>query len=274
MFLINGQLADLLPVQDRGLHYGDGIFETIAIDEGKPLCWDAHYQRLKSGCDRLKLTCPAVDLLRSEIQRLPLDHARYVLKIILTRGAGNRGYRVPAPDTAPTRILGLYPWPGYPPEYAVNGIKTRLCSCRLGQNPVLAGIKHLNRLEQVMARSEWDDPDIAEGLMLDTQGNVIEGTMSNLFCIRDNVLHTPDLSACGVAGVIRGCILDLAAWHGWQTTVCQLTEMNLYESAEIFVCNSVIGIWPVRQIDNKKFTAGPRSLEIRQALIQEGVIAA
>lgn len=275
MFLINGLFSESVPVHDRGLQYGDGLFETLAMVDGSPLCWEAHYQRLQDGCERLGISCPSMELLRSEIDRLPVDSSRHVVKIIVTAGQGGRGYgRPPEQHTAVTRILGLYPWPGYPHEHAALGVKTKICATRLGQNPQLAGLKHLNRLEQVLARSEWASPEIAEGLMLDTQGSVIEGTMSNLFCIKDDVLLTPDLSACGIAGIIRGCILDLANRHKIPAKVCALTEVDLYKADELFLCNSIIGIWPVRKVEERIFTVGPRSHEIRQSLIRLGIIAA
>jgi len=274
MFLINGRFSESIQVLDRGLQYGDGLFETIAMLEGKPLCWEAHYQRLHEGCARLGLSCPALDLLRSEMGRLPVENAKCVIKIIVTGGQAGRGYHRPLDHLSVTRILGLYPWPDYPPEYAVHGVKTRMCLTRLGRNPQLAGIKHLNRLEQILARNEWDSPEIAEGLMLDIQGAVIEGTMSNLFCIKDDVLSTPDLSASGIAGIVRGRILALSSHLKFPVKVCTLTETDLYKADELFLCNSVIGIWPVREIDNRNFRVGPMSHEIRQLLIRESIIAA
>ena len=197
MFLINGHISERLSAQDRGLQYGDGVFETIAVRQKELLCWEPHYRRLKTGCDFLGIDCPSSSLLINEAAQLEYNSELAVLKIIITRGQGGRGYRPPVPKTPATRILGLYPWPDYPEENYIQGVKTKICQTRLGHNPQLAGIKHLNRLEQVLARSEWDQPEIAEGLMLDIDDNVIEGTMSNLFIIKDQKLMTPDLSQCG-----------------------------------------------------------------------------
>jgi len=274
MFLINGLFSESVSAQDRGLHYGDGVFETIAIQNGKPLCWEAHYRRLQEGCIQLGMQCPTMDLLSAEIRRLPVTGPRCVTKIIVTRGPGGRGYRPPDPAPVPTRILGVYPWPDFPVENASDGIKARICSTRLGGSPQLAGIKHLNRLEQVLARGEWDDPDIAEGLMLDLHDAVIEGTMSNLFCVKDNVLITPDLSSCGIAGIIRGCILELSAQLNMQVSIRTMTETELYTADELFLCNSVIGVWPVREIEQRSFAIGPRTREIRELLVRKEMIAA
>jgi len=272
MVLINGQFSESLSVQDRGLHYGDGVFETLAIQQRQPLCWDKHYARLKTGCIRLGLECPPADLLFSEAAQIYGDTGLSVLKIILTRGQGDRGYRPPDKQNPLSRILAIYPWPDFPAKNPVAGVRTRLCNTRLGHNPQLAGIKHLNRLEQVLARSEWNDPGIAEGLMRDTQNNIIEGTMSNLFIISGNQLITPDLTGCGIAGIIRECILDLAEDMGLQTSITTLTDAKLYTADEIFLCNSVIGIWPVRQIEHHAFSPGPWTSKIRQKLIQEKII--
>jgi len=272
MFLINGQFSETLSVQDRGLHYGDGVFETLAVKQQQPLCWDKHYARLKTGCIRLGMECPSADLLLSESEQVYDDADCSVLKIILTRGQGSRGYRLPDKQNSLTRILASYPWPDFPADNPVAGVTIRFCNTRLGYNPQLAGIKHLNRLEQVLARSEWDDREIAEGLMRDTQNNIIEGTMSNLFIIRDNELITPDLTGCGIAGIIRECILALAENIGLRKLITTLTDEDLQSADEIFLCNSVIGIWPVRQVDQHAIRTGPWTSKIRHQLIQEKMI--
>ena len=274
MFLINGLFSESVSAQDRGLHYGDGVFETIAIWNGKPLCWEAHYRRLEEGCKRLRMHCPAEESLSSEMRQLPVTKPRCIVKIMVTRGPGGRGYSPPDPAPVPTRILGLFPWPDFPPEHATAGIKARICSTRLGKNPQLAGIKHLNRLEQVLARGEWSNPDIAEGLMLDSHGAVIEGTMSNLFCVKDDVLITPELSSCGIAGIIRGCILELSTQINIQVSIRTFTEKELYTMDELFLCNSVIGVWPIREIEQRSYTIGPRTQEIRAILTRKEMIAA
>lgn len=252
--LINGSATTTLDARDRGLHYGDGLFETIAVRDGSPARWDAHMQRLVLGCQRLAI--PAVDasLLAGEAMRLCAGVERGVLKIIITRGSGGRGYRAPAMDAArPTRIVALHSWPDYPDILWTEGVSARICATRLGHNPLLAGIKHLNRLEQVLARSEWDDPGVTEGLMLDQDGNVIEGTMTNLFIVRDGRLRTPDVSQCGVAGVMRGWILDTVRGLGIACEIGTVTLEDVASAEEVFLCNSLIGVWPVREIEGKRF---------------------
>ncbi len=248
--LVNGRPHNSLAIEDRGLHYGDGLFETLAVVQGQPQHWERHYQRLRRGCERLHLPLPEETLLRAEAAELCAGRDRAVLKLILTRGPGNRGYRFPE-VTTPTRIFSLYPWPEYPESYREAGVKVRICAIRLARNPALAGIKHLNRLEQVLARNEWVDPEIAEGLMLDTEGYVIEGTMTNLFLVQEGILITPDLSQCGVCGIMRERILETAAHFGIPTRIQPIRLDDLYVAEEAFVCNSIIGIWPIRHIQGE-----------------------
>ena len=269
--LINGKVQDSLSAQDRGLQYGDGVFETIAVADAVPLCLEEHFCRLQEGCERLSMPAPALPALRAEVARVAGGSPRAALKIILTRGVGGRGYAAPA-EPRPNRIIMRYPWPGYPPENATTGVTLRFCRQRYGINPALAGIKHLNRLEQILARREWQDQAIAEGLVMDMDDNVIEGTMSNLFMVKNNELLTPDLSGCGIRGVIRQKIIDLAARLDLAVREQTIPAALLYRADELFLCNSLIGVWPVRRIEEQPFKPGAITRHIRQALIEENAI--
>ena len=246
--LINGTTIDCVASTDRGLLYGDGLFETIAVVNGSMRHWPRHLSRLQAGCDRLGI--PAVDgaMLEGECQSLVGDADKAVLKVIVTRGSGGRGYRVPDKLVA-TRIVQLHDWPVFPSTCAERGISVRVCNTRLGHHPALAGIKHLNRLEQVLARQEWSDPDIMEGLLLDSAAYLIEGTMSNIFLVRDGALLTPDLHRCGVAGIMRTQILELADRLPIDVQIGPVEMKHLQEADEVFICNSLIGIWPVIAVD-------------------------
>lgn len=252
MILVNGAENDAIPVHDRGLQYGDGLFETLAVLEGSPREWERHVRRLVWGCARLGIPPPDLEQLQRETLCVCKGAARAVLKLIVTRGTGARGYR-PSRHSEPTRIVALYPWPEHPPSWADEGIAVRVCITRLACNARLAGIKHLNRLEQVCARSEWDDPEIAEGLMLDTQGCVIEGTMSNLFIVRGGRLTTPDVSQCGVAGIMRERILELARRMGVPCDITTVTLEAVKAAQGAFLCNSIVGIWPIRELNGIQF---------------------
>lgn len=264
--LINGKIQAAVAVDDRGLQYGDGVFETIAVANAVPLCLDEHFSRLREGCERLSIPAPALSTLRDEVAAVIGSSPRAVLKIILTRGEGGRGYAPPA-ETRPNRIIALYPWPGYPPENATAGVRLRFCRRRYGINPALAGIKHLNRLEQILARGEWQDKAIAEALVMDLDDNVIEGTMSNFFMIKDNALLTSDLHACGVRGVIRQKIISLAAGLDLAVHEQAVSAKCLRQADEIFLCNSLIGVWPARMLEDRPFKPGPITRRISQALI-------
>lgn len=254
--LVNGKETRQIDATDRGLHYGDGLFETIAVINGQPLFWREHIERLYRGCERLSIPAPEAALLLKEALQLCTGSTRAVLKVIVTRGSGGRGYR-PPPLPQPNRIIAIYPWPDYPQELWEAGIVLRYCSTPLACNPVLAGIKHLNRLEQVVARTEWDDEAISEGLMMNHRGEVIEGTQSNLFMVKDGRLYTPDLEQCGVAGIMRRVILKQAGELGIDIRITSLNREALAQADEIFVCNSIIGIWPVRQLEQISYNPGP-----------------
>ncbi len=269
--LINGEPGDRVSIQDRGFQYGDGLFETLAVSQGRPLRWERHMQRLFAGAARLGITPPEEAILREEARRLCKDVERAVLKIVLTRGASGRGYAAPQ-VMSPTRVISLSPWPEYPESHAVNGVDVRVCRTMLSRNPRLAGIKHLNRLEQVLARAEWRD-EYAEGLMLDEGGLVIEATMSNLFLVRNGVLLTPELTTCGVEGIMRALVLEKAEALSLPCRVASVTQDDVFYAEELFLTNSLIGLWPVKKLDwntpergSKEYPVGKITQAIQEAL--------
>ncbi|NJA05420.1 aminodeoxychorismate lyase [Methylococcaceae bacterium WWC4] len=256
MFLLNGEPAHCIDPADRGLQYGDGLFETLEVRQGRPLFLDRHLRRLASGCRRLMIPMPDAGLLEAEALSFAAGREAAVLKLIVTRGCGGRGYR--QPDVIqPTRLFSLHPYPDYPAHYQTDGIVADFCRQRLSSNATLAGIKHLNRLEQVLARAEWSDDSCQEGLMLDVQNYVVEGTMSNLFIVKNGVLLTPALTDCGVAGIVREWSLAFAAAEGLPSVEAAITVDQVLAADEVFVTNSVIGIWPVRRLAGQDFPVGP-----------------
>lgn len=263
--LVNGEVNACLPVQDRGLHYGDGVFETLLVKNKAIQYLHEHYQRLDMGCQRLQISPVSFDTIERECCQLLGDLENAVIKIIVTRGNAERGYQY-RPGQQATRILILYALPDYPPQNWSAGIKARVCETRLASNPRLAGIKHLNRLEQVLARSEWRDPDIAEGIMLDNHGNVIEGTASNIFMVENGQLLTPELSDCGVAGILRQRILCCAQGLGIHTQQEIIPLNRLFRADEVFVSNSIIGVWPISTLAAVEFRVGPVTRKIMKTL--------
>ncbi len=246
-FLINGQNQVGLSVMDRALAYGDGVFRTLKIQQGKPQHWDLHYQKLAQDCAALKLACPAAELLLQDLTRLFAESDNAVAKIIISRGIGFRGYAVPE-HIASTRIVIKSALPHYPDSHAIEGVKLHLCELTLGYQPLLAGIKHLNRLENVLARMEWTTSDIVDGVLLDAEHNVIEGTMSNIFVREGGNLLTPDLARCGVAGITRQRIINIAPKLGLAAKITAISLPQLLAAEDVFICNSVFGVWQVRQI--------------------------
>ena len=267
--LVNGMETDRLSADDRGLQYGDGLFESIAICDGRPLLWERHMTRLAEGCQRLTIPMPDPDLLHREVARVTHSERRAVAKIIVTRGDSGRGYR-PITDMTPTRIVRRYAWPDVMTNGAVMGVPVRWCRLRLSRQHALAGLKHLNRLEQILARFEWQD-GYAEGLMCDGDGWVIEGTMSNLFLVHENTVVTPDLSDSGIAGVMRAEVLAQAASHGIVTRIAPVTVSMVENAEELFLTNSLIGIWPVTRLEMKPYVVGKTTQTLQAALQAAGV---
>jgi len=185
-----------------------------------------------------------------------------VLKIIVTRGIGPRGYR-PSSRSKATRVVALYPPPQLP---ATSGLVLRWCETRVGRNVRLAGIKHLNRLEQVLAQAEWQDDTIAEGLMLDTEGELVSGTASNVFLVRSDALVTPDVRFCGVRGIMRGEVLRVAKELGIAVSEEPLWPHDVEAASEVFITSSVRGVRSVAELGPLRWTDSPVADRLRQAL--------
>lgn len=268
--LVNGKPGNLISLRDRGLLYGDGVFRTLRATEGKAQHWLLHYQKIRHDCTALGIDCPDIGVLTAELHGLLALHPRGAVKLIVTRGEGARGY-APVGCAAATHLWDVSPLPDYPADWAVNGIKARPCRLRLSQQPRLAGIKHLNRLENVLAAAEWNntvsqDADAAEGLLMDAQGNVIEGIRSNIFLLSRGKLVTPDLSRCGVAGVQRDRVMTWAAQHGMPLQVRDVGLDDVMDADELFVVNSIIGMWPIREFNQRCWSEFPITAKIRQYL--------
>ncbi|WP_025113016.1 aminodeoxychorismate lyase [Pseudomonas sp. H1h] len=258
---VDGQPADALSLKDRGLAYGDGLFETIAVQGGEPVLLDRHLARLADGCARLAIATD-IERVRQELLSYAAAMGEGVLKLILTRGDGLRGY-APDPAAPGRRILQGNPPAAYPAVHGEQGVRLFPCVTRLSNQPLLAGLKHLNRLEQVLARAEWHDSEHAEGLMLDQAGRVVEGVFSNLFLVRDGVLITPDLKRCGVAGVMRAEILFQAESLAIPTQITDINLEQLQWADEVFICNSVYGVWPVRAYAALSWPVGPLTRKLQ-----------
>jgi 4-amino-4-deoxychorismate lyase len=261
-YLVDGRSACVDPA-DRGLAYGDGLFETMAARDGE-LRWLGHHKaRLAEGCRRLGIPEPDWEIVRAEIARLAPSSGRAVVKLIVTRGSGARGYRPPE-KLAPCRILSIGPWPVTPASHYTHGIVVHSCRIRLGENPALAGMKHLCRLEQVLAQRELADTGADEGLVLGASGFVAGGTSSNAFAVSGTRLLTPAITRCGVKGVMRQVVLEAAAKVGLEAVETDMDLGAIRSAGELFLTSTLRAIRPVRELDGRAFAVGPHTRALMQ----------
>lgn len=268
--LIDGQPQHQVEVTDRGLAYGDGVFETIAIVDGVPALWQAHLNRLQAGCQQLGFLAPTQQALEQDLAALDLPDVG-VLKLIATRGSGGRGY---APPDAPTprRVVQILP-PRPALEAEHSGITVRWCQTRLAAQPALAGIKHLNRLEQVLARQECQADGSAEGLMCDVKGGLVEATAGNLLIDQGKEWIFPTGVDCGVAGVMQSYLGRLADQWGINVVHRAFMPSEMNDATALLICNSLIGVVPVYAIGTQKLASSLNYERIREHLITQRLIA-
>jgi len=270
----NGQTIESIPMDSRALQYGDGLFETVAIRDHKPRLWALHAERLLSGCDRLGIKAPDEDVLIKQLehalQSSPIDTQYALAKIIVSAGSGRRGYQRSENESSEL-LIGIFA--AVPPDSKLlrHGVVTRSCETSLAVQPALAGIKSLNRLEQILARKEWQDPDVFEGLMCDTDGRLICGTMSNVFVIHGDSVSTPALDRCGVAGVMRQHLLNTLSANGGTLTICDISWDQLLSADEVFLTNSQFGVLPVRACDERQWRVGSRTEKILTLVAKTGI---
>lgn len=259
---VDGVERDSVVTSDRGLAYGDGLFETLLVIHGRIILADLHWQRLINGCRRLSV---AVDWhkLMSYLNKCLRKNKKKtgIIKVVITRGSGGRGYNPPSKGWR--SIIQWFALPDYPEINKMQGVNLYACKMRLGWQPALAGMKHLNRLEQILARQEWSDPGYAEGIICDMDGSLIECTMSNIFFVHNGELITPDLSLCGVAGVMRQWILQLDTLC-CDVSVKRVTPEMLKVFDEVFICNSIFGVWPVVSYASYRWRPGGVTRDIQK----------
>jgi 4-amino-4-deoxychorismate lyase len=261
--LIDGEYADRVAADNRGLAYGDGLFETLLVQDGRPVWWGEHLARLRRGCEALGMRLPDPDLLEAEALQLCEGHARAVLKLTLVREGGGRGY-APHTQARSQRILSLHPALPLPAAEYREGIRLRWCETRLALQPRLAGIKHLNRLENVLARAELHGTQASEGLMRDSAGRVVCATAANAFILRRGRLLTPALRATGIAGICRDWVLTRAP-----VEICELLPADFERADGVFVCSSLRGILPAARLGARRYAPQPLIAGLMAQLWQE-----
>jgi 4-amino-4-deoxychorismate lyase len=265
---VNGAPAQGVSALDRGLQFGDGLFETIACLRGRPRFLPLHLERLEFGCERLQIVPPNLEELEAEIGQLIRGTERAVVKVLVTAGEALwRGYSRSGHERA-TRITIRYAWPEEDAVQLHDGVMARTLTLRLGESPRLAGLKHCNRLEQILARAELvaADPACLEGLLYSHSGNLISGTLSNVFLVREGSLLTPRIDQCGVSGVMRRVVLREARQAGVPARECELRAADVQEAEEIFLTNALTGIRAIRRLDARDLTPGPVTRHLQSML--------
>ena len=275
---LNGQVATDLPIGDRGLAYGDGVFETIALDaSAQPQLWQTHWQRLSQGLVKLGFTNDLDELyvqICTDVKHAlgvwanansASQESRGVLKITITRGVGGRGY-LPPESASPNRIVQISAWPQGREHIATDGAQVHVCQHAWGCNSALAGLKHLNRLDQVLARQEWRDDIHHEGLMCNQAGNVQSGVMSNVFVEKDGVLYTPINDTAGIDGIMAKQVMQVARSLNIPVKQQAFGLDFVYASDGVMLTNSLNGVWPVVLLGQQTFPITDTCRQIQGAL--------
>ncbi|MBC6445069.1 MAG: aminodeoxychorismate lyase [Alphaproteobacteria bacterium GM202ARS2] len=263
--LVDGAVATSIDSRDRGLAFGDGLFETLKVTDNNVQLFTAHWQRFAEGCRRLRLPPPQQDEFKRDIKKLVTD-GTYVIKWLYTRGSGGRGYNAPSEPMARRIVMRAgFDSVGYAKK-AQEGISVRYSDMRLSRQPCLSGIKHLNRLENVLARMEWQDDTISESLMFDEDDTLIEGVFSNVFVYVHGCWWTPELERCGIAGVMRAVVLDTLHQQGIEARVGVIGRAMLEGAESLFMTNSLMPIWPVHRCQGRTLTIRQDVRRLQQAV--------
>ena len=273
-WICNGKAVETISINDRGLQYGDGLFETVAIRDGEPRLWTFHMERLATGCELLGFTMPSEKALLEGVfealatNGVPSTYA--VAKIIISAGAGKRGYARGSVES-PTVLFGGFVSARPSAGVYRDGVGTIVCKTRLATGSAFAGLKTLNRLEQVAAQSEVKEEGAYEGLTMDADGNLICGTMSNVFFIKDNCISTPPLDRCGVAGVMRQHIIDTLHEKGIQIDFRHTNLSDITSLDELFLSNSQFGVVPINKCGDNTWHVGEHVRTVMAILANNGV---
>ncbi len=274
-WFLNGAAVEQVAASDRGFQYGDGLFETIAIRDGQARLWSYHMDRLQKGCTRLNIDMPAMsglsDSLNAALQQSNALSGYSVVKIIVSAGTGLRGYGRISADS-PTVLLGVFPAAPLSINSYRDGIDTVLCQTRLAVDSPTAGLKTLNRLEQVLARSEFVNTGEFEGLTMDADDNIICGTMSNVFFVNNNAILTPSLDRCGVKGVMRRHVIQTLEEQGVDVHIQPVTLADLQDVDEVFVSNSQFGVMPVSSCSDLHWAVGKTTQKVMSIMADSGVV--
>lgn len=244
--LVNGIEQSYIDVENRGLAYGDGLFTTAKIIGGKVQYLTAHVHRLLLGCEKLALLAPDKVELTKQFIKIAEQYSLAVLKVIITAGSGGRGYA--RSNTSHSNvIIMVYDYPNHYDELVSQGISLGNSNQQIGVNPMFSGIKHLNRLEQVLLRQELVGSKEDDLIVTNVNDEVIEATSANLFFWLDDKLCTPDIALSGVNGIMRQTILQQYP----DTLIRNVSLKQLESSTAMFICNCVMGVMPVKSYNGR-----------------------
>ncbi|MGD8108992.1 aminodeoxychorismate lyase [Vibrio sp. TRT 17S01] len=255
MYWINGMKTENHMVKDRSFQYGDGCFTTLLTRKGEPALWPCHVNRMNACLEKLSIPLPDWQQIESWVRQAALSDDKAGIKIHISRGEGGRGYS-PQGVINPTVTISTFPYPELYADYRHQGMILGVCEQRLGLNPMLAGHKHNNRLEQVLLKAEMDNQGYVDGVVLDINEHVIETTMANLFWTKNDVLFTPDLTNSGVVGVMRAQVLEFAQANHWELLIGHFSLSDIENADEVFITNSILGVVPIKNIKQKCYPIG------------------
>lgn len=253
MFWVNGLPQTHISLGDRSFQYGDGCFTTIKTKKGELEHWQAHVERMEACLKTLHIPFPDWSQVFDWAMKAVLNDELAGIKIHISRGTGGRGYS-PSGIEGPVVTISNFAFPSHYSSWQENGVPLGVCRTRLGIQPLLAGHKHNNRIEQVLAKAEIEGTEFTDAVTLNVQNHVIETTMANLFWVKDKKVYTPDLSLSGVAGVMRRKVLEFLQTNGYPVQVATFELSDLLNADEVLMCNSLLGVAPVSGIstpDNK-----------------------
>lgn len=263
MYWVNGQKCETVELDDRSFQYGDGCFTTILTKHGEPICWLYHVERMTECLKRLAIPDPDWHQVKAWLQQAAFGDSVAGIKIHISRGRGGRGYS-PTQAHSANVTISAFAYPNHYKVLAESGVTLGVCQQKLGLNPLLAGLKHNNRLEQVLLKAEMDQQGYVDGVALDITGNVIETTMANLFWRQGLQWFTPSLEQAGVAGTMRRRVLELLDSQGIQVNIGHFSLAHLRQSDEVLMTNAILGVAPVVAITDLHYSIGTQTRRLQE----------
>ncbi|GEA49554.1 aminodeoxychorismate lyase [Vibrio inusitatus NBRC 102082] len=265
MYWINGVQGETVSASDRSFNYGDGGFTTIKTFDGQPLFWSLHVERMQTCLQLLHIIEPDWNQVRAWVNQAAIEQGLGGLKLHVSRGCGGRGYS-PVGVTESIVTISEFGYPTHYKDWQRDGVELGVAELKLGINPLLAGHKHNNRLEQVLLKADVEQQGFQDGVVLDLNEHVVETTMANLFWIQGKTLYTPSMEKCGVSGVIRRLVIQEAQKSGMKVLLGEFDIAHLMSADEIFMCNSLLGVAPVVKITHKSYPVGIITRDFQESI--------